>query len=430
MHTEQVALTIHQVAERTGVSIHTLRAWERRYGVPQPDRIPGNRYRLYNEQDIADILWMKHQLEAGLSPSQASLLLQQQRRSVSVAPVKDAPRVAAAQVALESALVEGNDTAARDILDQAWAFFSPEQVAVDIIQPTLQNIGSRWESGQVSVWQEHQASHLILRRLDVVLQAQPPALPLAPLLITACAPDEDHEIGLVLFTFLAQRQGWRTAYLGPRTPLADLAAVARDARPAVLAISVTTVSGLASLLPWLGKTNPPPANLVFGGRLSNAAPGLREHLPGGYLGQDAVTASRALVGFRPQREIWSPPTHAWAAVEALQNNRYRVAGETISEFLAQLPVAGRKRWNIREVNTATQYLIDTLVSALAFEVPELVDMQREWLENALSPRRVPAQAIAQLIQACTRVLDHRLSKEEARRFQPLLDRLAGTGAKP
>ena len=46
------ACTIKEAATRTGISIPTIRVWERRYGVVSPTRTPAG-YRLYDEQSIA-----------------------------------------------------------------------------------------------------------------------------------------------------------------------------------------------------------------------------------------------------------------------------------------------------------------------------------------------------------------------------------------
>ena len=59
-------LTIGQVAEMTGLSEPTLRAWERRFGYPTPVRGPGGRRRYRAEQ--VDQLWqINRSREAGLS---------------------------------------------------------------------------------------------------------------------------------------------------------------------------------------------------------------------------------------------------------------------------------------------------------------------------------------------------------------------------
>lgn len=72
--------SIKVVSERTGISTHALRAWERRYGIPKPSRDAENCYRRYSEQDIADVLWLKHQIESGITPALAAALRREQRK--------------------------------------------------------------------------------------------------------------------------------------------------------------------------------------------------------------------------------------------------------------------------------------------------------------------------------------------------------------
>src|SRR3712207_3873852 len=63
------------VVSQTGVPADTFRAWERRYGVPRPYRDESNQ-RLYSEQDIALIRWLRDHTAEGLTISQAVALLQ------------------------------------------------------------------------------------------------------------------------------------------------------------------------------------------------------------------------------------------------------------------------------------------------------------------------------------------------------------------
>ena len=45
-------LRIRDVVERTGVGEATLRAWEQRYGFPEPERLPSG-HRRYRESDVS-----------------------------------------------------------------------------------------------------------------------------------------------------------------------------------------------------------------------------------------------------------------------------------------------------------------------------------------------------------------------------------------
>jgi acyl-CoA hydrolase len=62
---------INVVAETTGIPEATLRAWERRYQVPKPSRTPSG-YRLYSQNDVAQVKRMRELCEAGISPADAA----------------------------------------------------------------------------------------------------------------------------------------------------------------------------------------------------------------------------------------------------------------------------------------------------------------------------------------------------------------------
>jgi DNA-binding transcriptional MerR regulator len=56
--------------QRTGLKPGTMRAWERRYGVPSPLRRP-NGHRLYAEYDLKLLRWLVAQTEAGMTIGRA-----------------------------------------------------------------------------------------------------------------------------------------------------------------------------------------------------------------------------------------------------------------------------------------------------------------------------------------------------------------------
>lgn len=418
-------LTIKVVSERTGVSVQTLRAWERRYGVPHPGRAPGSRYRLYDDGDVADVQWMKRQVEAGISPAQASLLLRQQRLPKAAASFASEQPLAATQSAFQTAVLKSDETGIRQILDEAFELFTPERVALQIIQPAMVELGARWLRNEITVGQEHVASNLVRQKLLAVFHSQPASALSAPYIIAACAPAEEHELGLLILTLLLSRQGWRTTYLGQGTPLSDLVDLARAGKPNAVVLSVTTVVGLTSLIPLLVKDNRPAAPLVLGGRMLNLLPTLHDHMPGAYLGEDAATVAHALRVLTPRASFWAPSKRAWAAVTALRARRLQIAGEVVAELTQARASNADRRMHPEQLSFATLYLVDALSCALAFDVPELMDWHREWLKEAMPPRAVSAQALAEHRKAMAHVLGKALVSEDARQFQPLLSRMEG-----
>ena len=418
MDINAVELTIKAVADRTGVSVHTLRAWEKRYGVPSPARDTDNRYRLYDEHDIADVLFLKQQGDAGVAPAQASALLRQRQiASTATLEVGANQPSYAMRSSLIDAFAKADEPRARQILDEAFALFTSEQVALQVIEPAMHEIGERWKRNEMAIWQEHLASNLVQQKLLAILQALPALPASAPALVAACAPSEKHQIGLTIFAWLARRQGWRIVFLGQDTPLDDLANLAPIYKPNATVVSITTVVGLASLIPWLDPAKRPATPIVIGGRMANTFPELRPHLPGQYLGEDATAAINHLTSIRPDQNYWSPTMLARDTVERLRAQRLGIADKVASELFKAFPNLSLKG-GTSHLNKVTLSMVDSLSCALAFDVPDLMD-EHSWLA---APPTMPV-LIGMHMRIFQLVLGSTFTKEQNRFTAPLIERM-------
>lgn len=282
------------VAHRTGLPAATFRAWERRYGLPAPRR-GQNKQRSYSEQDVLALGWLRDRLAEGLTISVAVTLLREQlQRPLRASRAARPPATLAAE--LEQALLLFDGPAADLVLAEAFALYPLERVCLDVLQPMLVSVGERWHADQVGPPQEHFASSFTRRRLVDLLQAAAP-----PggdrLAVAACAPDDWHEVGLLMVSLFLARRGWRVAYLGGSLPAAGLADTLARLRPAALLLSASTDDTAATLADLAAVVTglPPPRPIVaFGGAPFEQAPRLREAVPGIYLGPNAETAAERL----------------------------------------------------------------------------------------------------------------------------------------
>src|SRR5512138_3298292 len=64
------AFNLKVVLKETGIAADTLRAWERRYGLPLPQRTAGG-HRMYSQYDIETIKWLMERQFEGLTISRA-----------------------------------------------------------------------------------------------------------------------------------------------------------------------------------------------------------------------------------------------------------------------------------------------------------------------------------------------------------------------
>ena len=296
--------TIKTVVQEIGIPPATLRAWERRYGVLSPGRSEGG-YRLYSERDIAILRWLKRQVDAGVSISRAAALLgiRHPGGEAETAPLSartELPDGARSPSALSddllNALMAFDEARAHALLGEAFAIYPVEQVAEEILTPSLVEMGERWHRGEATVVQEHFATATLRRRLSVMFHAydQPAAGPLA---ITGSAPTEWHDVGILLVSLALRRNGWRVIYLGQNVPTDQLLQEIRRLHPDLVCLSATTREGAMSLTQVYAEVAALPAprpRLVFGGRAFNLAPDLRDRFTGAYVSASARDLIAAL----------------------------------------------------------------------------------------------------------------------------------------
>jgi MerR family transcriptional regulator, light-induced transcriptional regulator len=223
------ALRIGELSRRSGVSPELLRAWERRYGLLQPTRSAGG-LRLYSQDDLARVQAMQQHLAAGYAAAEAAALAS-----------RTSPRVdeegadLAAKDELAAALATFDDGDADAVFDTLLARLSIDALLRDVIVPYLHELGERWERGEVSIAQEHFASAFLRGRLLGLARGWGRGM--GPAAVLACAPGEQHDLGLLSFGLALRVRGWRIVYLGTDTPIASVADAARACDPAAVVVS-------------------------------------------------------------------------------------------------------------------------------------------------------------------------------------------------
>jgi DNA-binding transcriptional MerR regulator len=290
------------VSRRTGVPAPTIRAWERRYGVPRPGRSAG-RQRLYSDDDIRLIEWLRAQAADGVRVARA-VELWREGLAAQPAPQPGAgePPEWLAEVLLQ-ALLRQDLAGAESTLTRALALYDPDTVAAGVIRPALVEIGDRWHRGEVEIAVEHLASQMIRNALGSLLR-----LVMAehdgPMVLVAAAPGERHELGALMVAIAAARRGLRVRFLGADVPADSLARVVAALRPAAVVLSATMeehVGHLAEAAGLLARSAHAPA-IAFGGRGFERRPQLAANIPGALLDPDlgrAATQLRALVANGP-----------------------------------------------------------------------------------------------------------------------------------
>ena len=235
--------TVKAAARATGISESRLRTWERRYGIPSPNRAPSGR-RLYDEDDLTLIRRMAAMTDAGMAAAQAA---EAARNGVTVA--EEAQSAEHSLVSELAAAAEGFDEAEfvaglREAIDDlGWA-----SALGEVIFPALKRVGIYWETSIIPPANEHFAAELVRREILGSLKEIDLAAADQPMVLLACPEDERHDLGLSALNLLLRSQGLRTVYLGADVPTGDLFSACDSISPDAICLSATSATGMASLV--------------------------------------------------------------------------------------------------------------------------------------------------------------------------------------
>jgi DNA-binding transcriptional MerR regulator len=228
-------LPIRTISSLTGVNPVTLRAWERRYGLIRPLRTPKG-HRLYTHEHVELIRRVMALVERGVPISRVREQLEAAPRSRGAARGHGMWRD---YVELMSAAIARFDEPELDRLyDQALSFHPIEHVTRDLLLPLLRDVGERWKVLPGGVAEEHFFAAYMRGKLGARLQHRM-RYASGTRIVAACAPGEQHEIGLILFALEAHEAGLRTVLLGADTPFPDLAVAQRQSGSRAIVISST-----------------------------------------------------------------------------------------------------------------------------------------------------------------------------------------------
>ncbi|MCW3054724.1 MAG: transcriptional regulator, MerR family [Chthonomonadales bacterium] len=271
--------TIQKAAQLAGLTPHTIRAWERRYGVLTPERTPSNQ-RLYTDAEVEKLALLQKVVQSGHRIGQvAGLPLEELRGLVFAQPLSDGAEeetvlIEKAPVLEECLLaIERFDPEALEhALARAAARLGAAAMIDQVVVPLLEHLGAGWRDGNVRIADEHIASTVLRTYLMRTLGSFQPPKP-SPLLVVTTPTGQNHEFGALLAAVTATLQGWRVLYLGANLPADEIAGAVHRAGAQAIALSIVYPPDdlrLSDELPALRRSLGDSLPILIGGRGANA----------------------------------------------------------------------------------------------------------------------------------------------------------------
>lgn len=273
--------SISELEHLSGVKAHTIRIWEQRYGLLQPQRTATN-IRYYDDHALRHLLHVATLCGRGHRISSVVGMSVAERARAMQACFDDAHDHTARVNALVAAMLDLDEPQLSRLLNDTVAALGFEEAVLQVAYPLLQRIGISWLAGGINPAQEHLVSHLLRQKILAATDALPPLAPAPGRGWVLFLPEgELHELALLFMNYALRRRGHHTLYLGQNQPLDGLAAVCEIYRPHTL-LTVLTARPAPAEVPALAAEllalRPPGAQLVLYGSLAQQ---VAPHLPPG-----------------------------------------------------------------------------------------------------------------------------------------------------
>jgi DNA-binding transcriptional MerR regulator len=410
------------VIRMTGLSADTLRAWERRYHLPQPERTSGGQ-RIYSRRDIAILQWLIAKQTEGVSISNAVSLWNEQLEA-GLDPLQSSPSAVAAHTEPSSNVITDNslvslkeqwkqaclgfnEDLANQVVNHAFAISAPEVACHEIFVKGLSELGQGWLQAEVSVQQEHFASGIALHRLGSLISLSPPASRKETILV-CCPPGEEHSLSTAYLSFLLRRYGYRVIELGAKTPLEQLKETVLKVKPQLVILSAQQLVHAVHLqrsARALAQTVP----VGFGGRIFTINPSLVQRIPAFYLGDSLTEVPGRIENIIHRQAGWSidESENPYAELHDLFEHTLRTLYSLVS--------ISKSNWDVSDgsLSAATHMLNHAISAALFFGDLDLLQPEMHWVEDFLGNRRFDRDQVTAFLRRYLESIDRTLGQEAA-----------------
>jgi len=258
--------SIGDVSALTGLSPHTIRVWEKRYGQPVAERLPSG-HRRYLPATVnllraaSELVAYGHRPSQILNISHVELLALLQKERADHAPTRSGTIDRAIGLSGKSL---------RLLLDASMREIGVRQTIHELIVPLLQRIGEAWAEQEINIYQEH----ILSEAIEDALRATRLQIPVPKTseyyvdLILVTMTGERHGLGLQILALLAALKGVAVLVLGVDLPTDEIAQVAQRYPEAAVAVSISSAADVSLTIRQLSDLRsalPEDTQLIAGG---------------------------------------------------------------------------------------------------------------------------------------------------------------------
>jgi DNA-binding transcriptional MerR regulator len=214
--------SIRDLERLTGIKAHTIRIWEKRYGLIEPERTSTN-IRAYCDAELKKLLNISILNRNGFKISKIARLSQEEIAENITHLTQYSTDTESYLENLAIAMIDLDEARFEKILSRAIIQLGFEDTVIRILNPFFIRIGIMWQTGSINPSQEHFVSNLVRQKIMVAIDSQVARESNHSKIFLLFLPEgEMHELSLLFANYLIRRRGHHVIYLGQNVPMTDL----------------------------------------------------------------------------------------------------------------------------------------------------------------------------------------------------------------
>lgn len=218
----KVKYSIKDLERLTGIKTHTIRMWEKRYGIIQPDRTETN-IRFYKDADLQKLLNISILNKNGRKISHISAMTEEEI-AMGVSSLSVNHELVDADInSMVMAALGLQEDQFEEVLNSCLIKLGFERTFCEVIFPLFDKLRIMWQIGRINACQERFITNLVRQKLLVAIDGiVGPGEDSKGTFLLFMPVGHDNDIGLLFANYLIRKNGYKVVYLGTSVPFEHL----------------------------------------------------------------------------------------------------------------------------------------------------------------------------------------------------------------
>lgn len=219
----KTSFSIKNLEHLSGIKAHTIRIWEKRYNLFQPERTNTN-IRMYNLDSLQKLLNVSMLYKNGFKISKiAQMEVKEIKDKVHNITLQKSPYDWSLGL-FKLSMINFDQRLFTKTFDELMGKMSFSEIFQSIFTPLMIELGVLWQTNSISPSHEHFITSLIKQKIHSLSEKLQESSPLntEKTFVLYLPDNEIHELGLLFLNYEVLNKGYKSIFLGQSIPTASL----------------------------------------------------------------------------------------------------------------------------------------------------------------------------------------------------------------